>query len=52
MENMYTWRLNKLDKSKGAGNQLKVIPSFRKEKTNAELVVRSENFFIVLTEIQ
>lgn len=41
MENIYTWRLNKLDKSKGVSNQVKAIPSFRKEKTNAELLFRS-----------
>lgn len=50
MENTYTWRLNKLDKSKGIQNPaLKVIPTFRKEKTNAEYLVKADNLFIVLT---
>ena len=50
MENIYTWRLHKLDKSKGRENaNLKVIPTFRKEKTNAELLARSENLFLILT---
>lgn len=36
MENIYTWRLHKLDKSKGKdGKNNKMLPTFRKSKTNA-----------------